>query len=129
MIDVSQGVGDWVEWAERALASGRVCDKLASNHVVFAELAATYRSVDAVSGILEGFDIALLPLTREAAFRGGVAHAHYRSAGGQRGAILADFLIGGHASVLGATLLTRDRQRFATYFPELTLITPETDSG
>ena len=39
---------------------------------------------------------------------------------------VADVTIGAHASALGATLVTRDRQWFATYFADLSLITPET---
>ena len=43
--------------------------------------------------------------------------------------MIADFLIAGHAVVLNAALVTRDKRRIASYFPELTLITPESDNG
>jgi predicted nucleic acid-binding protein len=39
--------------------------------------------------------------------------------------VLADFLIGAHASVLGLELLTRDVKRYRAYFPELALLTPD----
>ena len=54
------------------------------------------------------------------------AASRVRIAGGRHASVLADFLIGAHAVELGATLVTRDKGRFSTYFPDLTLITPET---
>lgn len=47
--------------------------------------------------------------------------------GGRREKLLADFLIGGQASSMGAELMTRDPRMYRSYFPELPLITPETD--
>jgi predicted nucleic acid-binding protein len=61
----------------------------------------------------------------DAAWRGGQAYREYRKRGGDRPPLLPDFLIGGHAQALGATLLTRDPRRFRSYFPDLNLITPE----
>ena len=37
--------------------------------------------------------------------------------------------LGAHAAALGAKPITRDKRCFRTYFPELALITPETDHG
>lgn len=43
--------------------------------------------------------------------------------------VLPDFLIAVHAIVLDQLLLTRDPALYRRYFPELSLITPETDNG
>ena len=129
LVDLASRPSRWTEWSRQALAAARVEDDLVSNHIVLAELAPGFRSVQPLVDLLGDVGLRLLPLTEAAAFRAGRAHAAYRATGGKRLAILADFLIGGHAAELEAKLLTRDKQRFATYFPELTLITPETDNG
>lgn len=128
LIDIFEP-GEWSGWSEAAVASGRAEAELVSSHIVLAELAAAYSAVEMLRQRLSAFGIRLLVLDDGAAFRAGRAHAIYRKAGGLHRAILANFLIGGHAVSLGARLLTRDRQRFASYFPELALITPETDHG
>jgi hypothetical protein len=129
LIDFASGEGEWVQWARRMLATGRARDDLAINHVVLAEFSPGFDALEPLLAFLDDLGISVLSFTAEAAFRSGQAHSAYRQAGGAREAILADFLIGGHAAALDAKLLTRDRQRFATYFPELTLITPETEHG
>lgn len=128
LIDIFER-GEWFDWSAAALAEGRADDELVSSHVVLAELAAAYSSIDMLRHRLTAIGIGLLALGDQAAFRAGRAHAAYRRAGGSREAMLADFLIAGHAAALGARLLTRDRRRFAAYFPDLELITPETDHG
>ncbi len=68
-------------------------------------------------------------MTDEAAFLAGLAFRRYKAGRGEAKMILADFLIGAHAVTLDATLLTRDRRFYVKYFPDLPLITPETDHG
>ena len=93
---------------------------------MLAEVARQFASLAEQQNYFATLGVLVELLDEKAAFRAGQAHNAYRRAGGAREGILADFLIGAHAATLGATLLTRDRQRFAAYFPELTLITPET---
>jgi len=119
---------EWTSWSKRTLASQPEMP-FVTNLVVVAEVSRTFSTAAAVLVFLRELDIALSPLTAEAAFRAGRAQVEYRLAGGRQCAILADFLIGAHASALGATLVTRDKRRFATYFPELKLITPGTENG
>jgi predicted nucleic acid-binding protein len=60
-----------------------------------------------------------------AAFLAGRAFIDYRRRGGLKRSPLPDFYIGAHAAVAGLRLLTRDPDRFRSYFPTVELITPE----
>jgi hypothetical protein len=121
--------GEWTQWSRQMVSQAQARDQLAVNLVVRAETAGRFTSMTEQTDFLTDLAIKTLPMNDHSAFRAGQAHRLYRRRGGDREAILADFLIGGHAVELGAVLLTRDRHRFGTYFPELTLITPETDNG
>ena len=123
-IDVLDDTQRWADWSKRAFHAALAAGDCVLNPIVLAELARRFVSADEQLIYFGALGLTTLPLTPEVAFRAGHAHAAYRDAGGERQAILADFLIGAHAQTLGATLLTRDRRRFARYFPELTLITP-----
>ena len=127
VIDLADRVGFWSSWSRVVLRRYR--EQPVINPIVLAEFAPRFAALETVMGFLESLGIAVLPLDARAAFRAGQAHVAYRRSGGERHAVLADFLIAGHASVLGASLVTRDRQRFASYFPELKLIAPETENG
>jgi predicted nucleic acid-binding protein len=129
MIDMLEGDAEWGEWSRAAYASARSTTSLAVNHIVVAELASQMLRDQDVETILGELAIAVAPFTIAASLRSGRAFHEYRRRGGVRPAILADFLIAGHAATAGATLLTRDKRKIASYFPDLTLITPETDNG
>lgn len=112
------------------LASATAIGAVAISVVVLAECAGRCADRESQRGYLDRLGIAVQSLDAAAAFCAGVAHRAYRQAGGPRIAVLADFLIGAHAATSPQlSLITRDRQRFAAYFPDLTLITPETDHG
>ena len=63
-------------------------------------------------------------LDRRAALRAGETWHNYRKRGGRRSRVIADFLVGAHASVQADRLLTRDRGFYRVYFPDLTVIDP-----
>jgi predicted nucleic acid-binding protein len=63
-------------------------------------------------------------IPRPALFLAGQAFLRYRRAGGSRSNVLSDFFIGAHAAVERCPLLTRDVQRYRTYFPTVRLIAP-----
>lgn len=116
----------WTGWSRAALLRGQASEGLVTNFIVVAELAPSFDEMTNELSLLKALGIDVLTFSEKAAWRAGRAHLAYRRAGGERSGVLPDFLIGGHAVDLGATLLTRDRQRFAAYFPDLPLITPET---
>ncbi len=124
--DLVDDVGRWSEWSKRAIEAAALDNALAINHIILAELYGRAESAQAFARLQPLLGIAILPLNDAIAERAGTAFGRYRAIGGPRTSILPDFLIGAHAVTLRAALLTRDHDRFAYYFPELTLITPET---
>ena len=63
-------------------------------------------------------------IPRPALFLAGKVFERYRLAGGLRYGVLPDFFIGAHAAVSELILLTRDAQRYRSYFPTVELVTP-----
>lgn len=122
------GDGKDVAWSIARYGDAVSAGTVVCNQIVLAELAGHAPGVAALRQRLDRLEIDILDFADEAAFRAGTAFRTYRDRGGPRTAILTDFLIAGHAAALGASLLTRDR-RLAGYFPDLNLITPETDHG
>ena len=112
----------WFEWSreqiERWADAGPVC----FDTIVFAELAVKFDTQKELEHRLSAFTY--LPLPLNAAYQAGKAFEIYRRGGGKKARPLPDFFIGAHAKVLSCPLLTRDPQRFATYFPDVELITP-----
>jgi predicted nucleic acid-binding protein len=78
----------------------------------------------ALDKTIANLGLTLLELPRPALFLAGKALVQYRRQGGKSNNVLADFFIGAHAAVLGCPLLTRDVQRYQSYFPSVKLITP-----
>lgn len=124
-IDLLDSSAPHHRWASKRLAEALGIGVF-FNHIVVAELSARAESPAELARMLHILGIPIDPLDDTIAFRAGQAFKSWIRNGGRRGALLPDFLIGAHASVRMAAVLTRDSRRFRTYFPELELITPET---
>ena len=123
LLDVFTEDAVWLGWSQARLVQAARRGTLVLNAVVIAEIAARFSRVEALRAALPSMSmIEEIPLA--ASFLAGHAHADYRRAGGERQAILPDFLIGAHAAVTGRPLLTRDPKRVATHIPGAKLITP-----
>jgi predicted nucleic acid-binding protein len=115
----------WQQWSHAKLRDGRLDDRLVTGWIVAAEVGHYLESAEQLESSLEHLDIELVDANFQSAWLGGQAYREYRRRGGDRPSLPPDFLIGGQAKALGATLLTRDPRRFRSYFPDLDLITPE----
>lgn len=105
---------------QRCIAEGRLvaCD------VVWAELGAVFPSAAAASTALGTLGVDFSAVDQDAAARAGDAWRAYRSAGGGRSRLVADFLVGAHAAHQADRLLTRDRGFYRTYFRGLEIVDP-----
>ncbi len=114
----------WETWSVGAFRGATARDQVVISDIVYAELAPGFASVadlDAALALL-GVEVATPP--RSALFLAGQVHRQYRRRRGPKTGVLPDFLVGAHALVARATLLTRDIKRIKTYFPTVTLIAP-----
>jgi predicted nucleic acid-binding protein len=129
LIDIVGADQEWRAWSDAAIerlqADG---EQLVVNLIIVAEIAANFETLADLDVALDSIDIEIVPLSGDAAFAAGQSFRAYRRLHRDRNAMLSHFLIGGHARALGASLLTRDTSLYRTYFPDLTLITPETDA-
>jgi predicted nucleic acid-binding protein len=123
LIDVVVEDPHWASWSARALAAAADSGPLVINPVVYAEVSVAFDSLEELDAVL-GDDLVREPLPYPAGFLAGKAFLAYRRNGGQRRSPLPDFYIGAHAAVAGHRLLTRDAQRYVTYFPRLDVIAP-----
>lgn len=132
-IALLDGGGEQAAWARGALDMVASEAEVVISPAVFAELVAGERTPEFVSRFLSGKGIVVHWHLGEDVWReAGLRYAAYaanrrRQTGGENPRrILADFIIGSHAlSLGGGSLLTGDTRVFATYFPELRILSRE----
>jgi predicted nucleic acid-binding protein len=124
IFDVAESDPTWKAWSEAAIRQCLDEGLLVINPIIYAEVSVGYRTIEEVEAVLPAQLYRREALPYDAAFLAGKSFLAYRRRGGRRTAPLPDFYIGAHAAVSGYRLLTRDVQRFQTYFPTVALITP-----
>jgi predicted nucleic acid-binding protein len=125
LLDIFTADPKWLEWSTAQFRRASAEGPILINPIVYAELAAGFDSRADLDHWLRPALFRRLPLPYEAGFRASRAFLEYRRGGGTKTSPLPDFYIGAHAETAGFTLVTRDVARYRTYFPKLTLITPE----
>ena len=123
LIDVFESYAAWREWSLEALNASKG-EGLRINAVIYAELCAVPGAADAVDRLMQDVGMRMEPFSRPCARLAGQAFAKYRKRSGIKTGVLADFFIGAQAQSEGWTILTRDKARYTTYFPEVPLICP-----
>ena len=94
--------------------------------VVWAETSAFFPKWESAEAAMTTLGAAFSPLERRSADCAGEAWRSYRTRGGSQQRVVADFLIGAHASLQADRLLTRDRGLYHSYFPGPTVVEPTT---
>jgi predicted nucleic acid-binding protein len=103
-----------------AIAQG----SLIACEVVWAEVGGRFAQAGDATRVLERLTVAYSAIHATEALEAGRAWQTYRARGGTRERVIADFLVGAHATARADRLLTRDRGFFRTYFEDLAVVDP-----
>jgi predicted nucleic acid-binding protein len=124
LVDVLEDDPEWADWSIGQLRAQSKIHRLAINPIIYAELSLTFSTVEALDKAIEGLGLSMIELPRSALFLAGKAFVRYRRQGGKKNNVLSDFFIGAHAAVSRCPLLTRDTQRYVSYFSDIKLVAP-----
>lgn len=125
ILDILTADAQWLNWSTQTLIRCAEQGDLVINPIIYAEISINFDDITALDLALPPEFYRRDPLPYEAGFLAGQAFLAYRRRGGTRRSPIPDFYIGAHATVCGLTLVTRDTNRYRTYFPQATLITSD----
>lgn len=124
LTDLAEPESEWFEWSASTLERLDAENTFIINPMIYAECSIGFDTIEEIEGLVGTLDLEIRPLPREALFLAGKAFLQYKRRSGQKANVLPDFFIGAHAAVERYQLMTRDKGRFSTYFPSVTLIMP-----
>jgi len=125
LLDLFTNDPNWVEWSENILEQYSHTNTLYINSIVYTEVSIGFNKIEELEIAISELDIKVLEIPREALFLTGKTFLKYRKNKGTKNSPLPDFFIGAHASVSNFDLVTRDIDKYKTYFPQVKLINPE----
>jgi predicted nucleic acid-binding protein len=122
------------QWAEKTISDAVGSEGAAVNAASLAEICVGDEDPPTVAERVRSWGVEILDVPSAAATECARAYRQYRNRRRSQSGIpvpgmpLPDFFIGAHASILGWELATADRGRFETYFPSVSLKTPQQPS-
>jgi predicted nucleic acid-binding protein len=122
IIDILTDDPVWAGRSIEALAAAARRGPLAINDTVYAELSAGFATQADLDEAIAEMRLVRKPMSRPALFLAGQAFRRYRTSGGPRLNVIADFFIGAQASAEGWPLLTRDARLYRSYFPDVAIV-------
>jgi predicted nucleic acid-binding protein len=125
LLDVLIGDPQFAAASEACLAEALAADDVVICAAVLAEVQALLDTSASLMDTLSTLGIRFEPMTEQAAERAGHMNKRFRSRGGKRERVVADFLVGAHALLQCKGLITRDDGFFRDYFKGLKLIVPK----
>lgn len=124
LIDVLEDDPEWANWSLAQLQAQSIIHKLVINPIIYSELSLTFSTIEELDAVLEGMELPMLEMPKPALLLASKAFLQYRKKSGNKNNALGDFFIGAHAAVSGLPVLTRDTDRYTTYFPSVQLVSP-----
>jgi predicted nucleic acid-binding protein len=124
VIDLLTHDPDWSSWSEQAFRVAAARGPVRINDVIFAELAARYRSANELETDLGNLGLQRAVFSASSLFLASKVFVTDRRQGGLKTSTLPDFFIGAQAQTENWTILTRDTRRYRAYFPDVLLIAP-----
>lgn len=102
---------------------------LVACEAVWIEVASFFPSSEDAQDAMNRLGVGFSSTELETALAASTSWKKYRDRGGRRTRVVADFLIGAHASLHANRLLTRDRGFYRAYFSSLQIFDPSKMSG
>lgn len=124
LLDVLTDDPSWGPWSQHHLADALDRGPVAINPLVYAEVSVGFDRLEELDASLPSSLFRREPLPFEAGFLAGKAFLAYRRRGGVKTSPLPDFYIGAHAAIRDYRLLTRDANRYRTYFSGIEVVAP-----
>jgi predicted nucleic acid-binding protein len=124
LLDILTEDTEWYDWSAAALTDAADLGPLVINPIIYAEVSVRFSTVEDLDAALQPDDFVRAQLPWDAGFLAGKCFVNYRRRGGSRRSPLPDFFIGAHAALHGFRLLTRDAERYRTYFPRVKVVAP-----
>src|SRR5262245_61933288 len=125
LLDVLIGDPVYAEASETCIGDALAREDVVVCDAVVAEVQALLDTSVNLMETLATLGIRYQPTLEAAAMRAGHMHKRFRSRGGKRERVVADFLIGAHALLQCDGLITRDDGFFRDYFKGLKVIVPK----
>jgi predicted nucleic acid-binding protein len=125
LLDILIGDDVFAEASEACVGEALAHEDVVVCEAVVAEVQAMLDTSVSLIDLLAPLGIRYQPLGEAAAMRAGHMNKRYRTRGGRRERVVADFLVGAHAMLQCNALITRDDGFFRDYFKGLKLIVPK----
>lgn len=116
---------NWAEWSEHILEQYSQTNTLYINSIIYTEISMAFAKIEQIEAAVAELGTKVLEIPREALFLTGKVFIQYRKNRGTKSSPLPDFFIGAHAAVAKFDLITRDVNKYKTYFPQVRLIHPK----
>ncbi len=124
LLDLFTDDQNWADWSESTLETYSKTNSLYINSIVYTEVSIGFNKVEEVEVAIDALGIKVLEMPREALFLAGKVFLKYRKNKGTKNSPLPDFFIGAHAAISQFGLVTRDIDKYKTYYPQVSLIQP-----